>query len=260
MYFSVICPTYNSAFFVEKTLNCLLSQKYKKFEILFSDDGSKDNTIQILKNYKSKFEEIGISVHIIENEHVGPGHARNKAIKFAKYEWISFIDSDDLWNDEKLLKVSNFLKKNNIYNCILHRQYFLTSNKDIKKYDFDKFFDDKISVKKQLYKRNFFAMSAVTLKKELINEVGGFNEKYQNAQDYDLWIRIGDKFKIFILAEYLGSYCERSGNITSKSYIKRIKNVLNILVKNRKKISLFILIIAVLKVLLNKEWFKKYSR
>ena len=105
MYFSIICPTYNSSKFIEKTLNCILSQKYKKFEIIFSDDGSKDNTVEILEVYKSKFKKMDIEVKIIQNTHVGPGHARNQGLKLAKYQWISFLDSDDLWHEEKLLKV-----------------------------------------------------------------------------------------------------------------------------------------------------------
>ena len=86
-------------------------------------------------------------------------------------------------------------------------------NNKVKEYDFDKYFDRNISVKKQLYKNNF-AMSAVTIKK-LIEDAKGFNEDYNNAQDYDLWLRIGDKFNLFIIPEYLGSYREREGNITS---------------------------------------------
>ena len=233
-FFSIICPTFNSANYLEKTLNSLIAQTYKQFEIIFSDDGSKDNTIEILENYQSKFNEIGVKTFIIKNKHFGPGFARNKALEVAKSDWIAFIDSDDLWSNDKLLKVNDFLNKNKNYNCILHRQNFVRINNEIKQYDFDKYFDDKYPVKKQLFKRNFFAMSAVTIKKELIDNEGGFNEIYQNAQDYDLWIRIGDKFKIFILPEYLGSYCERSGNITSRSYLKRIGNVLKILVKIEK--------------------------
>ena len=139
----------------------------------------------------------------------------------------------------------------------MHRQYFVALNNQIKNYDFEKDYDDKLSVKKQLFRRNFFAMSAVTIKKELIDNEGGFNETYQNAQDYDLWIRIGDKFKIHILPEYLGNYCERSDNITSRSYQKRIGNVLKILIRNRKNINFFILTYSILKVLFNKAWFNK---
>ena len=67
MFFSIICPTFNSSVFLEKTLNSLLAQTHKKFEIIFSDDGSQDNTIEILENYRSKFNDIGININIVKN-------------------------------------------------------------------------------------------------------------------------------------------------------------------------------------------------
>ena len=178
-------------------------------------------------------------------------------MQLAKYDWISFIDSDDLWSENKLIRVSNFLKQNINYNCILHRQFFLGLNNKIKEYNYDKYFNSKLSVKKQLFKSPFIAMSTVTIKKNLIIEVGGFNEKYQNAQDYDLWLRIGDNFKIHILPEFLGSYSERVGNITSRPYLLRIKNILIILNKNKKNIGKITYFLAVIKILLSKEWFSK---
>ena len=75
--------------------------------------------------------------------------------------------------------------------------------------------------------------------------------------DRDISVAL-NKFKIFVLPEYLGSYCERSENITSRSYQKRIVNVLKILIKNRKDINFIILTVSILKVLFNKEWFKKF--
>ena len=258
--FSIICPTYNSSSYLKETLESLLSQKYKKFEIIFSDDNSNDNTVEILESYKDKFLSSGINVKIIRNDHGGPGFARNKGLKYASSEWVCFLDSDDLWHENKLLKVSNIIRENQRLNCILHRQYFLGKNNKNKEYDFDKYFNRNIPVKKQLYKNNFFAMSAVTMKKKLIEDAQGFNEDYDNAQDYDLWLRIGDKFNLFIIPEYLGSYREREGNITSKPYKKRIFNILKILIKNRKDISNFNLFISIFKVFINKEWIKKYIK
>ena len=258
--FSIICPTYNSSSYLKETLESLLSQKYKKFEIIFSDDNSNDNTVEILESYKDKFLSSGINVKIIRNDHGGPGFARNKGLKYASSEWVCFLDSDDLWHENKLLKVSNIIRENQRLNCILHRQYFLGKNNKNKEYDFDKYFNRNIPVKKQLYKNNFFAMSAVTMKKKLIEDAQGFNEDYDNAQDYDLWLRIGNKFNLFIIPEYLGSYREREGNITSKPYKKRIFNILKILIKNRKDISNFNLFISIFKVFINKEWIKKYIK
>ena len=84
MFFSIICPTFNSSVFLEKTLNSLLAQTHKKFEIIFSDDGSQDNTIEILENYRSKFNDIGININIVKNKHAGPGYARNQALRLQK--------------------------------------------------------------------------------------------------------------------------------------------------------------------------------
>ena len=237
--FSIICPTYNSSLYLKETLESLLSQKYRKFEIIFSDDDSSDNTVRILESYENKFSSIGVNIKIIRNHHGGPGFARNKGLRWANFEWVCFLDSDDLWHENKLLKVSNIIHKNKEFNCILHRQYFLGRNNKVKEYDFDKYFDRNISVKKQLYKNNFFAMSAVTIKK-LIEDAKGFNEDYNNAQDYDLWLRIGDKFNLFIIPEYLGSYREREGNITSKPYKKRILNILKILIKIERTLLILI--------------------
>ena len=80
-----------------------MAQTYKKFEVIFSDDGSNDNTIEILENYKSKFNDIGVNIKIIKNEHFGPGYARNQGLKIKKSEFrFNFIDSDDLWSSDKL--------------------------------------------------------------------------------------------------------------------------------------------------------------
>ncbi len=258
--FSVICPTHNSSSYLKETLESLLGQKYRKFEIIFSDDVSKDNTVEILESYKNKFSSLGINVKIIKNNHGGPGFARNKGLNWANSEWVCFIDSDDLWHESKLLKVSNIIQEDRKLNCILHRQYFLGKNNKVKEYDFDKYFNRNISVKKQLYKNNFFAMSAVTIKKKLIEDAQGFNENYDNAQDYDLWLRIGNKFNLLIIPEYLGSYRERDGNITSKPYKKRIFNILKILIRNRENITYFNLFISIFKVLINKEWIKNYFK
>jgi len=110
MFFSVILPTFNSSSFIDKALQSLMSQTYRKFEVIASDDGSKDNTVKILKKYKKLFKKKKINLIIIENSHFGPGYARNKAIEKSKYEWLAFLDSDDVWHKDKLLKV---LKKKN---------------------------------------------------------------------------------------------------------------------------------------------------
>ena len=69
--------------------------------------------------------------------------------------------------------------------------------------------------------KNFLSTSSITLKKDLIIKANYFDETLMNAQDYDMWLKIGDNFKLFFIDEFLGTYYERDGNITSTPYKKR---------------------------------------
>ena len=88
---SVVCPTFNSSSYIEKTLNSLISQTHPPDEIIFSDDGSTDNTVKIINDWKEPFNKKGVSIKIIKNNHKGAGSARNSAIAKASCDWISFI-------------------------------------------------------------------------------------------------------------------------------------------------------------------------
>lgn len=256
MFISIICPSYNSSAFVSKTVESILNQTYQKFEVIFSDDGSSDETVNILKKFKLLFRQKNISVKIIKNNHKGPGFARNEALKVASHDWIAFIDSDDLWTKDKLKEAVQEIKKNGSLNCVLHRQIYLKKNKKKKYFDFDKYYNPNKQVKNQLFKTNFFAMSTIVIKKKLIIDNGGFSELFQNAQDYDLWLRIGNGFRILIIKKYLGYYVERSGNITSRPYHQKIKNIFFILYKNRNDVNYFILLYRFIRIIFTLEWFK----
>ena len=256
MYISVICPTYNSSAFISKTIESILDQTYQKFEIIFSDDGSTDETINILEKFKIRFQEKKILVRIIKNQHKGPGFARNEAIKVINYEWIAFIDSDDLWTKDKLKEAVHEIKKNASVNCVLHRQIFLKQNKKQKYFDFDRYYNFNKPVKNQLFKTNFFAMSTVVMKKKLVIDNGGFNEFFENAQDYDLWLRIGNNFKIRIIKKYLGYNLERIGNITSRPYHQKFKNLFCILYQNKNDVNHLIVLYRFIRIIFTLEWFK----
>ena len=255
MKISVICPTFNSSKFIDKTLNSILSQNFNKFEVLFSDDGSEDNTVNILEDFKIKFKAKGIECKIIKNKHMGPGAARNAAIKISQYDWLAFIDSDDIWNKNKLKNVNNAFEKSPDLNCIIHRQFFKNKKGKIKSYDYDKYYDPYKPVFNQLFKSNFIATSSVVIKKDLILKHQGFDETLQNAQDYDLWLKIGNDFKILIIKDYLGTYVERDNSITSRPYQIRLKNVFKILIKY-KKVSKTLLVYRFFRLIVSNQWFK----
>ena len=111
---SIITPTYNSQMFLEQTIDSIVNQTYKNWELIIVDDASSDNTVNIINNYVSEFKNI----HLIQNEiNLGAGVARNKGIQAAKGDFIAFLDSDDLWNPNKLKVQIKYMIKNHLDVC-----------------------------------------------------------------------------------------------------------------------------------------------
>lgn len=101
--FSIIIPAYNMEKYISKTLDSVMKQTFKDYEVIVVDDGSTDKTVEIAKKY---------DVKIIEHKHAGLSVVRNAAIKEAKGEYLILLDSDDWW-DKDLLKKLNESSKNN---------------------------------------------------------------------------------------------------------------------------------------------------
>ena len=102
---SVIVPTYNRARFVTKAIDSVLAQTYKDYEIIVVDDGSTDNTKQVLRPYMDR-------IHYIYQENTGVSTARNAGIRAAKGDWVAFLDSDDEWLPERLAVAMEAVQQN----------------------------------------------------------------------------------------------------------------------------------------------------
>ncbi len=99
---SVVIPTFNRVYLLERTLDSVLAQTLPADEIIIVDDGSTDNTVSILK---SRYSEVELSmIRFIEQDNHGVSAARNAGIATAKHEWIALLDSDDVWHEDKLQK------------------------------------------------------------------------------------------------------------------------------------------------------------
>ena len=106
---TIILPNFNSEGFLEETINSIFNQTYDNWELIIIDDNSNSQTTKILKKYKNKKK-----IHIIFlKKNIGAGPCRNLGIKYAKSNYLAFIDSDDLWEISKLDDQVNFMVKNN---------------------------------------------------------------------------------------------------------------------------------------------------
>ncbi|MFE7914333.1 glycosyltransferase family 2 protein, partial [Bacillus mobilis] len=111
---SVIVPLYNAEKYIAETMESILNQTYKNIEIVIVDDGSKDQSSSIVKNFKKKYPE---QIQYILQENQGVSVARNTGIENANGEYISFLDSDDLWHSTKIEKQIESMHKNNMKAC-----------------------------------------------------------------------------------------------------------------------------------------------
>ena len=104
---SIIMPSYNTADFISMTIESVLKQTYKNWELLIVDDCSTDNTDEVVAKYDDKR-----IIYLKNKKNSGAAVSRNKALKNAKGKWIAFLDSDDLWYSIKLEEQIKFMEKN----------------------------------------------------------------------------------------------------------------------------------------------------
>lgn len=193
---SVVIPMYNSSDTILETIQSVLNQtSYNKVkEIIVVNDGSTDNSLEIVENFNKNLENSKIK--IINKENGGVSSARNVGIKEAKAEWIALLDSDDEWLPLKLEKQISILEK--------HPEIeFLGTGRNKEKVKFGKKVDEvvnSLNIINLLFK-NWPHPSTALIKKDIIIENEMFDEKRYYSEDAQLWLKIARKSKIFYLLE-----------------------------------------------------------
>ena len=229
--YSVIIPTYNSAKYIVKTLNSVIKQTFTNYEIIISDDGSNDNTVELVHN---TMRQHSIKYQVLQNKHSGPGETRNIAVRASNGKWIAFLDSDDIWYPDKLSKISKYISKNTHQNIFTHSILYLYGENSIK-VNPSKYIDDNFFL--SLYKCNPLATSAIIVKRSLLNISGLFDSSLLSAQDYDLWLRISllPETKIGFIETVLGENIERQNSVSS-NLLMRLNCTLSIGEKYEKAV------------------------
>lgn len=183
--FSIIVPTYNRQDFIVKTINSILAQSYGNFEVLVVDDGSKDNTQEVVEAIDDE------RVHYFKKENGERGAARNYGIKRATGKYITFIDSDDLMYNFHFEEAMNVIKKHGDPDAFhLAYEYKDPDGKvlSVKQHEPD--------VNAQLIKGNVFSCIGVFVKNEILQEVHfSENRKLSGTEDWLLWLRLSARVK-----------------------------------------------------------------
>jgi glycosyltransferase involved in cell wall biosynthesis len=204
---SIIIPTYNRAYCIKESIDSALSQSYSNVEIIIIDDGSTDNTKEILAPYINKKQ-----ITYIYQENTGnPGFARNTGIALAKGEYIAFLDSDDIFHKESIRKRVEFLQDNpgigfvftdyDIFHNLFREANLKepTLNKRIIGFKIIEKYGQQIDHEKLLIPKkcifdlllcNFICTPTVMVRKHLLEGMGMFDEQFVVAEDHDLWTRL----------------------------------------------------------------------
>ena len=184
---SVILPTYNAESYIAEALGSLTGQTFQDFEVVIVDDGSNDNTIQIIESV----EDIDIKL-IQRNNQTGITSALNRGLREASGEYIARHDADDWSAPERFEKQVGALKPNQEVALLGTGAYLVDAN------------GQKISQRRvvsnpsldDLVQHNEFVHGSVMMRKAALESVGGYDEWFPTTEDYDLWLRLADEYEV----------------------------------------------------------------
>lgn len=210
---SVVVPAYNLSGYIEHTLQSVLDQSELPDEVIIVDDGSDDDTVQIVENIAST--QPYDFIRLFRQERKGPGAARNRCIQEARGEWIAFLDGDDIWLPDKIREVRAAIRKDPDTVIIAHDEYEvdLRGNEILKR--LHSYYSIGTALFPQLYRRCFFSTSCMTVRKRALLEVGGFDTSLPSAQDYELWLRLARYEKLVFIPIPLAKYILRPFSISA---------------------------------------------
>jgi len=229
---SIIIPTYNRAELLPRTIKSVLNQTLKDFELIIVDDGSTDNTKEVVEEIQKKDKRIRY-IRLDKNSGA-PAHPKNVGIQNAKGDYIAFLDDDDEWLPEKLEKQIELFKNSQKKNLgFVGCNTLVIDEQKNKKYEY------KMPKYKNVFQRLFGAnfirsLGNVIVKRNVFREVGLFDENLKYADDTDMWIRIAQKYDFDFVNESLFKYHWHGGNIMKTlGNLKRIRDPEYILIKHK---------------------------
>jgi len=209
---SIIIPTFNRRDYITIALDSVLAQTYKDYEIIIIDDGSSDDTKEILKPYQN-------NIRYFYQDNRGIPTTRNKGIREAQGNYIAFLDSDDYWLPEKLERQIECFKQNPHYGMVATRCSSITPFGRFRK----KNRPGKSGwILNNLFKANFIRTSSAMIKKECFEKIGLFDQSLPECEEYDLWLRIAKQYPIGFINQTLTVYTDNPKGVSTDSLAGRL--------------------------------------
>lgn len=207
---SIIVPCYNHEKYVQETIDSILNQTYENIELIVIDDGSKDNSVNIIQELADKYK-----FTFIYRKNKGLSATLNEGIKLSKGKYLCACASDDKLFTDKIMKQVFFMEDNPDYGMcygkiISFDSYGYKKKQIIPNAKTGWIFND-------LLMQNFIPAVTQFIKKEVFDTTGHFDENLL-IEDWDMWLRIAEKYKIGYIDEYLACYREHELNISKQTF------------------------------------------
>ena len=183
---SVLLCVFNGEKWIKDSVNSILNQTFQEFEFIIINDGSTDNTREILENYEYQNPKI----RLINQANVGLTASLNYGLTIAKGKWIARIDSDDISFPQRLEKQYIYAERTNSSLVGCQAKFVSDNNQGISTYKVPN--DHRNLVNNLVHQKIFFAHSSAFFKKESALKVGNYRKVMRKSQDYDLWLRISE--------------------------------------------------------------------
>lgn len=208
---SIIIPTYNRAETLVRAIESVLQQSYTAYELIVVDDCSMDDTATVMERYSHDNRVTYIKLE----KNIGGAAARNVGINKSKGSFIAFQDSDDEWLPEKLQKQMQVFFDNPQVDVVFSKIARITNGK------ISVFPHENITGSKNLHtkmlKSNYIGTPSAVIKKNKLNEIGGFDSALPRLQDWDLFIRLSSKGVFYMIDQVLCNAYLQEDSITKNS-------------------------------------------
>lgn len=227
---SVNILTKNRALLLRRALYSIWGQSYKDIEVILISDGSTDNTEEITQ----ELTKAGLNIDfVIHNESLGITASRQEALLKSKGEFIAILDDDDEWVDvDKLKKQVEFLDQNSDFVLVGGGISVINSKNQASRTKLRPQTDE--NIRQTMLLRNNFFTSTVMFKREMVIKVGGFiKDKQDFAEDYDLWLRLGNVGKMFNFQEVFTKYT--LPNYNKERFIGFLKKQKSLIIKYKSE-------------------------
>ncbi|MBP6342585.1 MAG: glycosyltransferase [Candidatus Omnitrophica bacterium] len=196
---SVIIPAYNKAEYTRRTVESVLAQTYSSLEVIVVDDGSTDNTAQVMAAFKDR-------IRYILKPNGGACSARNAGIKASSGEYIAFIDCDDLYEPRKIEVCADYLNSHPEYGFV-HTAANLIDHQERVEGIYDHPKSRRLGwITRRLILGNHICNSTALIRREILFKAGFFDESIFTPGDWDLWLRLSETAQVGYIREPLTKY------------------------------------------------------